>query len=89
MPLTLATKYKSYPEGARSSVDAVERRFKWPIEEWPKDPHNKHLGVSVCVGTRIPGSRACSRRSSRDSSEEALVFAAQVRVCVEGPEGAP
>lgn len=49
MPLqvTLAPEYKSYTEGARSSMLWVERGFKWPIEEWPRDPHNKQFGVSV------------------------------------------
>lgn len=23
----------------------MERRFKWPLNEWPRDPHHKELGA--------------------------------------------
>ena len=43
-PFNLAPKYKSYMENA-GFVDVVERRLKWPLNEWPKDPHFKEIGA--------------------------------------------
>ncbi|KAF5710362.1 hypothetical protein FMUND_9564 [Fusarium mundagurra] len=41
--INLAPKYKSFLEKA-GFVDVVEKQFKWPINEWPKDKHYKELG---------------------------------------------
>ncbi|KAF9769132.1 hypothetical protein IL306_013494 [Fusarium sp. DS 682] len=41
--INLAPKYKSFLEKA-SFTDVVEKQFKWPINEWPKDKHYKELG---------------------------------------------
>ncbi|KAF5549416.1 hypothetical protein FPHYL_9668 [Fusarium phyllophilum] len=41
--INLAPKYKSFLEKS-GSVDVVEKQFKWPINEWPKDKHYKELG---------------------------------------------
>lgn len=43
-PMYLAPKYKGYLERA-GFVDVVERRFKWPLNEWPKDPYYKEIGA--------------------------------------------
>ena len=43
-PNNLAPYYKSYLERA-GFVDVVERQFKWPLNEWPKDPYYKELGT--------------------------------------------
>lgn len=42
--IDLAPEYKTYLERA-GFVDVVERRFKWPLNEWPKHPHYKLLGA--------------------------------------------
>ncbi|PNP85404.1 hypothetical protein FNYG_01233 [Fusarium nygamai] len=41
--INLAPKYKSFLEKS-GFVDVVEKQFKWPINEWPKDKHYKELG---------------------------------------------
>ncbi|KAJ4271188.1 hypothetical protein NW764_013554 [Fusarium oxysporum] len=41
--MNLAPKYKTFLEKA-GFVDVVEKQFKWPINEWPKDKHYKELG---------------------------------------------
>ncbi|KAM0547770.1 hypothetical protein ACHAPJ_010231 [Fusarium lateritium] len=41
--INLAPKYKNFFEKA-GFTDVVERQFKWPINEWPKDKHYKDLG---------------------------------------------
>ncbi len=43
-PIDIAPKYKSFLEKA-GFVDVVEKRFKWPLNPWPKDKHYKELGV--------------------------------------------
>ncbi|KAH7251387.1 S-adenosyl-L-methionine-dependent methyltransferase [Fusarium tricinctum] len=41
--IDLPPKYKSFFEKA-GFTDIVEKQFKWPINEWPKDKHHKELG---------------------------------------------
>ncbi|KAH7353549.1 TAM domain methyltransferase [Plectosphaerella cucumerina] len=41
--LNVARSYKSYLQNA-GFVDIVERRYKWPLGPWPRDPHYKALG---------------------------------------------
>lgn len=43
-PFTLPPEYKNYLERA-GFVDVVERRLKWPLNQWPKDPHYKMIGA--------------------------------------------
>lgn len=43
---SLPPKYKDYLERA-GFVDVVERRLKWPLNQWPKDPHYKEIGAWV------------------------------------------
>ena len=43
-PMDLGPKYASYLSMA-GFTDVVERRFKWPLNEWPKDRHYKELGA--------------------------------------------
>lgn len=43
-PFNLGPKYKDYMQSA-GFVDVVERRLKWPLNQWPKDPHYKEIGV--------------------------------------------
>lgn len=45
-PFNLPPKYKTYLERA-GFVDIVERRLKWPLNPWPKDPHYKEIGAWV------------------------------------------
>lgn len=80
-PAYLAPRYKSYLQEA-GFEDVVERRLKWPLNEWPRDPHHKELGAwsrtnmdngmdGLLVGlfTRFLGW----------TQEEVTVFAAQAR----------
>jgi hypothetical protein len=39
-----APKYKSYLEKA-GFVDVVEKQFKWPLNQWPRDKHFKEVGI--------------------------------------------
>lgn len=41
--IDLAPQYKDFFEKA-GFVDVVEKKYKWPINEWPKDKHHKELG---------------------------------------------
>lgn len=41
---SLPVKYKEYLERA-GFVDVVERRMKWPVNQWPKDPYYKDIGA--------------------------------------------
>ena len=45
-PLDLPPKYKTYLQKA-GFVDVVERRIKWPLNQWAKDPHHKLIGTWV------------------------------------------
>ncbi|KAF4458659.1 methyltransferase [Fusarium albosuccineum] len=42
-PIDVAPKYKDFLEKA-GFVNIVEKRFKWPLNGWPKDKHYKELG---------------------------------------------
>ncbi|KAM0499063.1 hypothetical protein ACHAP8_005767 [Fusarium lateritium] len=41
--IDLPPQYKEFFEKA-GFVDVVEKKYKWPINEWPKDKHHKELG---------------------------------------------
>lgn len=41
---TEPAKYKQYLERA-GFVDVVERHMKWPLNQWPKDPYYKEIGL--------------------------------------------
>ncbi|KAF7555285.1 hypothetical protein G7Z17_g2330 [Cylindrodendrum hubeiense] len=43
-PIDVAPKYKTFLKKA-GFVDIVEKRFKWPLNEWPKDAHYKEIGA--------------------------------------------
>lgn len=43
-PFTLPPKYKTFMERA-GFVDIVEHHLKWPLNQWPKDPHYKEIGA--------------------------------------------
>ena len=80
-PSNLAPFYKSYFERA-GFVDVVERRFKWPLNEWPKDPYYKELGTWTRENLNygIEGIlMALFTRFLNWSREEVLVFCAQFR----------
>ncbi|MBE3043029.1 hypothetical protein IMZ48_10745 [Candidatus Bathyarchaeota archaeon] len=42
-PIDCTPDYKSLLE-KKGFVDVVERCFKWPLNDWPRDPHHKELG---------------------------------------------
>lgn len=63
-PNNLAPHYKSYFESV-GFVDVVERRFKWPLNDWAKDPYYKEIGIWT--------------RESLDGGIEGLVMALLTR----------
>lgn len=82
----LAPKYMGYFERA-GFVDVVERRFKWALNEWPKDLYYKEIGewtrenldsgmeaLFFALLTRFLGW----------SSEEVTVFSAEIRAALRG-----
>lgn len=83
-PNNLAPYYKSYLERA-GFVDVVEKRFKWPLNEWPKDPYYKELGswtrenLDVGIEAML---MALFTRFLGWSSDEVLVFCAQFRAAL-------
>ncbi|KAF4964267.1 hypothetical protein FSARC_7822 [Fusarium sarcochroum] len=44
--IDIAPKHKSFLEKA-GFIDVVEKRIKWPLNDWPKDEHYKELGKWV------------------------------------------
>lgn len=79
--IDLAPNYKTYLENA-GFVDVVERRQKWPINEWAKDPNLKELGswVRECHDKGIEGLiMALLTRFLKWSMEEVLVLCAEIR----------
>lgn len=80
-PMTLAPEYRDFLQRA-GFVDIVERRFKWPINTWPKDPYYKQIGAWVLenLDGGVEGLlMALFTRFLGWSREEVLVFSAQVR----------
>lgn len=80
-PIDLAPQYKTYLENA-GFVDVVERRLKWPLNEWPKDPHYKELGswVRECHDQGSEGMiMALFTRYLGWTKEEVMVLCAQIR----------
>ena len=76
--------YKSYMERA-GFVDVVERRFKWPLNDWPKDPHYKELGMwcRQNLDTGVEGMfMALFTRYLGWTKEEVLVFCGEVRAAL-------
>lgn len=63
-------------------VDVKIESYKWPINEWPKDPHYKEIGAwthanfmeGLEAWTLAPYTRALNW-----TNEEVLVFMAEVR----------
>lgn len=86
-PMYLAPYYKTYLERA-GFVDVVERRFKWPLNEWPKDPHYKELGIwtKENLNTGLEAIlMALFTRYLRWSREQVLVFCEEVRRALKDP----
>lgn len=46
-PNNTASQYKNYLEKA-GFVDVVEHRYKWPLNQWPKDKRYKDIGAWTC-----------------------------------------
>ncbi|KAL2109245.1 hypothetical protein VUR80DRAFT_2799 [Thermomyces stellatus] len=83
-PAYLAHNYKEYFESA-GFVDVVEQRLKWPINEWPKDPHYKELGAWTRenLDTGMDGLLlALFTRFLGWTPDEVTVFSAQVRAAL-------
>jgi hypothetical protein len=47
-PMDSAKLYKLQLEAA-GFKNVVEKRYKWPLNRWPKDPKLKKLGTSVVI----------------------------------------
>src|SRR5699024_11578697 len=77
-PMYLAPKYKDYFERA-GFVDVMERRFKWPLNEWPKDSYFKEIwsvdeGEFESLGHSLRGH--LDRKSTRlNSSHVSISYA--------------
>lgn len=79
--IDLAPEYETYLERA-GFVDIVERRLKWPLNEWPKDPHYKLIGAWArkCLDKGAEGLvMALLTRNLGWTKEEVLVFCAEIR----------
>lgn len=86
-PLNVAPKYKDMMVKA-GFVDVVERRLKWPIGIWPKDPYFKELGYWYYTNmtTGLEGLlMALLTRGLGWTKEQVLVFCAQVRPALRDP----
>ncbi|KAK0640597.1 S-adenosyl-L-methionine-dependent methyltransferase [Cercophora newfieldiana] len=80
-PLDLAPTYKGLLEKA-GFVDVVEKRFKWPLNPWPKDPYYKELGkwtLAMMDGGLEGLSLALLTRGLGWSPEKALMAVAEAR----------
>lgn len=80
-PCDEAPKYESYLRKA-GFVDIVVERYKWPLNEWPKDEHYKQLGAwaHYCFTGPMEGMlMALFTRNLGWSTEEVIVFCAQLR----------
>lgn len=80
----MAPYYKSYMDRA-GFVDVVERRFKWPLNEWPKDPYYKDIGywTRENLENGIEGMlMALFTRFLAWSRDDVIVFSAQVRAAL-------
>lgn len=83
-PIDLAPKYKDFFADA-SFVDIVERRFKWPLNEWPRDPHHKELGTWTTENLQggIEGLvLALFTRYLGWTRDEVLLFCGQIRAAL-------
>lgn len=83
-PNHLVPYYKTFFERA-GFVDVVEKRFRWPLNTWPKDPYYKEIGAwtreNLEVG--IEGIlMALYTRFLGWSQEEVLVFCAEFRAAL-------
>lgn len=83
-PINLAPYYKSYLESA-GFINVVERRFKWPLNKWPKDPYYKELGT--WTRENIDGGAeglfmALFTRFLGWNRDEVLVLCAQIRAAL-------
>lgn len=80
-PFNLAPQYKDFMERA-GFADVVERRLKWPLNQWAKHPHYKEIGawVQENLHTGIEGiTMALFTRYLGWSKEEVLVAAMEYR----------
>ena len=78
---TEPAKYKEYLERA-GFVDVVERRMKWPLSRWPKDPYYKEIGLWLGenLSTGVEGlMMALFTRYLNWTQEEVMVGAMQFR----------
>ncbi|KAK1508262.1 uncharacterized protein CCOS01_15923 [Colletotrichum costaricense] len=63
-------------------VDVTIKTYKWPVNEWPKDPHYKELGSwthANCMEGLEGWTLAPYTRALNWTKEEVLVFLAEVR----------
>lgn len=83
-PINLASEYKSYLESI-GFVNVEEHRFKWPLNEWPKDPYFKELGAwtQENLNGGIEGLiMALLTRHLDWSQNEVLIFCSEVRAAL-------
>ena len=83
-PIDLAPYYKSYLEKA-GFVDIAEKRQKWPLNDWAKDPNLKELGTWVweCHDKGAEGLfMALLTRFKGWTKEEVLVLCSEIRTAL-------
>lgn len=83
-PNNLAPHYKSYLERA-GFVDVVERRFKWPLNDWAKERYYKEIGLWTreSLDGGIEGLvMALLTRHLGWNTDEVMVFCAQFRAAL-------
>jgi len=74
-------KYKSIMEDV-GFVEVTERRFKWPLNTWPKDPKLKELGMWVRedMAEILPAVKKVFTAGLGWSSDDADSFIARAKV---------
>lgn len=80
-PIDVAKKYRDWMEKA-GFVDIVEKKFRWPINQWPRDKHYKDVGMWYLANldTGMEGlTMALATRGLGWTPEETMVFCTKVR----------
>lgn len=80
-PMDIASKYKSMMEAA-GFKHMVERRFKWPLNTWPRDSRYKEIGAFTFqnYNSGLEGlTLALFTRALGWTSEETVAFCGEVR----------
>lgn len=86
-PIDVPLKYKAMMEKA-GFENIVERRFKWPLNSWPKDAYYKEIGAWTFANLDggLEGlTLALFTRALKWSKEETMLFCSKVRAQLKDP----